>query len=169
MRRVVSGLLLRLIAEKGSPREDTVGDVTSVPRGADELPNPHEMQTGLPLGVGVLNELDLRLRNKARHVGQRDEVVEVLAVVLEVEARVLEGGREVDERLSDFVDLLLGRDLRGQVRIALRPRLGDDGGEVEATYLHLDLAGVMWERNGKGHDSFIRVSPGGQVHSGDRE
>ena len=74
------------------------------------------MQTGLPLGVRVLNELDLRLGDEAGHLGQRDEVVQALSLMVEVEARVLEGSRQVDEGLSDFVDLLLGRDLQRSVR-----------------------------------------------------
>jgi hypothetical protein len=43
-----------------------------------------------------------------------NEVVNTFAVELEVEAGVLEGGRELDYGLSNFVYLFLRRDLVGR-------------------------------------------------------
>ena len=108
----LGGLVGHLVAEERSPGKDAVGYVTPVTGGTDELPDAHEVQAGLPLGVRILDELDLGFGNKAWHFGQGDEVVEVLPLMLEVEARVLEGGGEVNQGLPDFMDLLCRRDLQ---------------------------------------------------------
>lgn len=69
------------------------------------------MYPGFLLGVWVLNQVDLSVGADAIDLVDGYEVVDPLAVVLEVEARVLQGCRQLDNRLSDFVDLLVGGDL----------------------------------------------------------
>lgn len=44
-------------------------------------------------------------------LGDGDEIVDSLAIVLQVEAGVLQSYRKLDDGLPDFVDLLMGRDL----------------------------------------------------------
>lgn len=72
------------------------------------------MQPRLFLGIGILHQVDLSAGADAIDLGNGDEVVDSLALVLQVEARVLQGYRELDDGLADFVDLLVGRDLLRQ-------------------------------------------------------
>jgi hypothetical protein len=51
------------------------------------------MHAGLLLGVGILDQDDLGFGLEVRDLRQLDEVVDALAVELEVEASVLEGSR----------------------------------------------------------------------------
>lgn len=44
---------------------------------------------------------------KVGDFGNGDEIIDLLALVLEVEAGVSKCGREVDDRLANFVDLFL--------------------------------------------------------------
>lgn len=69
------------------------------------------MDAGLLLGVRVLDQVELGLRVEVRDLGNRNEVVDLLTLVFEVEAGISECGREVDDGLADFMDLLLRRDL----------------------------------------------------------
>lgn len=69
------------------------------------------MDTGLLLGVRVLHHVYLGVGAKALDVGYLDEVVDALAIIFEVEARVLVGGGVFDDRLSHLVDLFLRRNL----------------------------------------------------------
>lgn len=55
--------------------------------------------------------MDFRARADAIDLGNGDEVVDPLALVLEMEAGVLKGYRELNDGLADFVDLLVGGDL----------------------------------------------------------
>jgi hypothetical protein len=69
------------------------------------------MHTGLLLGVGLLNQHNLRVGLEVGHLGQLDEVVDADAVVLQVEAGVLEGTGKLDDGLANILNLLLARDL----------------------------------------------------------
>lgn len=66
------------------------------------------MDASLLLGVWVRYQAKFRLGAKVRDLGQGNEVIDLLALELEVEACVLECRRRVDDGLSDLVDLLLG-------------------------------------------------------------
>jgi hypothetical protein len=70
------------------------------------------VNSGLLLGIGILDQVELGLGAELRDFGQRNEVVDALSLVLQVEACVLESGGEVDNGLSDLVNLLLRGDLR---------------------------------------------------------
>lgn len=72
------------------------------------------MQPRLFFGVGILDQVDLRAGADIIDLGNGDEVVDALTLVLQVEARVLKGYRELDDGLANFVDLLVGRDLLRQ-------------------------------------------------------
>jgi hypothetical protein len=50
-------------------------------------------------------------------VGNVQKVVYTFATVFEVETRVLEGGREVNDGLSNIVDLLMRRNLEGPLAV----------------------------------------------------
>lgn len=69
------------------------------------------MHTGILLGVGILDQDDLRIRLQIRNLGQLDEVVDAVSVELEMEASVLEGAGQLDDRLTDILDLFLAGDL----------------------------------------------------------
>lgn len=69
------------------------------------------MDARLLLSIWVLDEVDNGVLGELRNFGEGDEVVDFLSAVFKVEAGVLESGRKVDDGLSDFVDLLLWRDL----------------------------------------------------------
>jgi hypothetical protein len=69
------------------------------------------MYPRLFLSVWVLDQVDFSIGPDAIDLVDGYEVVDPLALVLEMEARVLEGCRQLDNRLSDFVDLLMRRDL----------------------------------------------------------
>lgn len=73
------------------------------------------MDASLLLRIWVLNELDLGVLGELGDFGEGNEVVDLLALVLEMEACVLESGGEVDNGLPDFVDLLLRRDLEPEL------------------------------------------------------
>ena len=59
-------------------------------------------------------------------LGDGDEIVDLLATILEVEAGVTKGRGEVDDGLANLVDLFLGRYLLALS--ARRQGLGDGGG-----------------------------------------
>lgn len=69
------------------------------------------MYPRLLLGVWVLDQVDFSVGADAIDLVDGYEVVDPLALVLEMEARVLEGCWQLDDRLSNFVDLLMRRDL----------------------------------------------------------
>jgi hypothetical protein len=64
------------------------------------------VHAGLCLGVGVLDEVELWVLLDVGDLGELDKVIDALAVVLEVEARVLEGKGQVDDGLANVLDLL---------------------------------------------------------------
>ncbi len=82
-----------------------------------------------------------------------DKVVDTFAVELEVEARILEGGREFDYGLADFVYLFLGRDLadtgfsRGHMSWGLKG----------VTNHNLELFGLVREDDRQGEDGIWKV------------
>ena len=89
-----------------------MGSVGPVPSSSDELAHPDEVHPGLLLSVWVLHQLDLGIRAEAGDLGEFNEVIDALAVVLEVEAGVLEGVRRIDDGLAEILDLLLRRRLQ---------------------------------------------------------
>ena len=86
--------------------------ITPVPGGPDEFANADEVDTSFPLGVWVFNKLNLRVLHKARNLGDWQKIVDSFAIMLKMEACILESSWIVDDCLSDFMNLLLGRDLR---------------------------------------------------------
>lgn len=66
------------------------------------------------LSVWVLNQVDLSVGADVIDLVDGNEVVDSFALVFEVEARVLQSCWQLDNGLSDFVDLLMGRDLLGR-------------------------------------------------------
>lgn len=66
------------------------------------------MDASLLLGICVRYQVEFRLGAKVRDLGQGNEVIDLLALELEVEACVLECRRRVDDGLPDLVNLLLG-------------------------------------------------------------
>ena len=69
------------------------------------------MHAGLFLSVWVLHEDDLRAGSKLWNLGQLNVIIDALTLVLEVEARVLEGARKLDNGLTQILDLFLTRYL----------------------------------------------------------
>jgi hypothetical protein len=63
------------------------------------------------LRIWVLDQVDLRVGADATDLVYGYEVVDTLAIVLQVEAGVLQSCWELDDGLSNFVDLLMGGDL----------------------------------------------------------
>lgn len=55
--------------------------------------------------------MNLGARADAIDFGNWDVIVDTLALVLEVEARILQGYGKLDDGLPNFVNLLLGRYL----------------------------------------------------------
>lgn len=69
------------------------------------------MYSRLFLRVWILDKADLGVRTDAFDLVNRNEVIDALALVLQMKARVLQCYWKLDNRLADFVDLLVGRDL----------------------------------------------------------
>lgn len=69
------------------------------------------MNASLLLGVRILNNVEFGCGAKFRNFSEGDEVVNLLAIEFEVKASVLECRWKVNDRLSDFVDLFLRRNL----------------------------------------------------------
>ena len=90
---------------------DTVQQVRSVTRSSDQLSDPDKVHSCLVLGIGVLDQCSFRLLNDLWDLRQLDEVIDPLALVLEVKAGVLEGEWEIDDRLTNILNLSgLGQD-----------------------------------------------------------
>ena len=70
------------------------------------------MNPGLFLRIWVLHEVQLGAAADVLDVRDLYEVVYTLALVFQVEAGILQGLGELDNRLADLVDLFLGRDLK---------------------------------------------------------
>lgn len=86
--------------------------IRSVSSGANQLPYSDDMHARLPLGIWVLLQHKIRVCHDIGDLGQLHEVVDTGAIVLEVKAGVLEGLREIDDGLTDVLDLFLRGDLR---------------------------------------------------------
>jgi hypothetical protein len=69
------------------------------------------VDTGFLLGVRIFDEVKLGFGTNAGNIGKRYKVIDLFALEFEVEASVSEGTWNVDNRLSDFVDLFLGGEL----------------------------------------------------------
>jgi len=95
------------------------------------------------LGVGA-QALDLR---------DLYEIVDTLAVKFEVEARVLEGCREFDYGLADFVYLFLGRDLVGTSVSTGNVRRS----QMVVTNHNLKLLRLVREDNRQGEDGICKL------------
>jgi hypothetical protein len=85
--------------------------VYPVASGANQVSDPDDVNSGLLFRVGVLDQPDLGVGAQSLDVRDLDEIVDALAVELEVEARVLEGRGQLDDGLAQLVDLLLWRSL----------------------------------------------------------
>jgi hypothetical protein len=55
--------------------------------------------------------VNLGIRAEPVDFGDLNKIIDPLSLVFEVEARVLQGVGKIDDGLSDFVDLLVRRDL----------------------------------------------------------
>ena len=96
---------------QGQARVNTLEVVGPITRSAHQLAHSHNVHPGLLLGVGVLHQRDLGFRFQVRHLGQLDEIVDALAVELQVEASILESAWQLNDRLPDILDLLLAGNL----------------------------------------------------------
>jgi len=83
-----------------------VQEVGTITGGTNQLTDAHKVHAGLCLGVGILDEVEFWVLLNVGDFGELDKVIDTLALVLEVEARVLEGEREVDDGLANVLDLL---------------------------------------------------------------
>jgi hypothetical protein len=86
--------------------------ICAVARSADELSYADDVHSGLLLSVWVLHEGELRISLQARNLGELKEIVDALPVVLQMETRILERLRRLDDGLAEVLDLLLCRQLR---------------------------------------------------------
>lgn len=77
------------------------------------------MDTGFTFRVWFVDDVENRLIIEVGNFGDRDEVIDLFAFVLEVEASVSESGGEVDDGLTDFVNLLLGGNLQRRCELAV--------------------------------------------------
>jgi hypothetical protein len=93
--------------EKGKSWKNALSGVTTIPRGADKLSNANKMNASFLFGIWVLNDMKLGRSAEFRNFGKRDEVVDLLAIKLEVEAGVLERRRKVNDGLSNLMNLFL--------------------------------------------------------------
>jgi hypothetical protein len=69
------------------------------------------MDASFLLGIWVLNNVEFGSGTEVRNFREGNEVVDLLAVELEVEASVLECGGKVNDGLSNLVNLFLRRHL----------------------------------------------------------
>ncbi|KAI6751256.1 hypothetical protein HG530_014170 [Fusarium avenaceum] len=105
--------------EKGKSWKNTLSSVTTIPRGADKLPNANKMNASFLLGIWVLDHMKLGRGAEFRNFGERDEVVDFLAIKLQVEAGVLKRRRKVNDGLSDLMNLFLRRNLNsGKLKVS---------------------------------------------------
>lgn len=96
---------------KRQAREDALRGIGAISSGTDQFSNPDQMDASFLLGIWVRHQVKFRLSAKIRNLGQGNEIIDFLALKLEVEARELECCRQVDDGLPNLVDLLLGRYL----------------------------------------------------------
>lgn len=87
---------------------ECIGPITS---GTDEVTDANDMYPCLLFGVWVLYKPNFRLGPQTLDVGDLYEIVDAFPLILEVEARVLESRRELNDRLAQLVNLLLWGDL----------------------------------------------------------
>lgn len=59
-------------------------------------------------GIGVFDKMEFWVGTDTRNLNNGNEVVDFLSLELEVKACISKCGGEVDDRLADFVNLLLG-------------------------------------------------------------
>lgn len=86
---------------------NAIEHIDPIASGAYYLPDPHDMHTGLSLGIGVFDEADLGACGQTLDVGQVGEVVDPLAAVLQVETCVLKSAGLFDYGGSKILNLAL--------------------------------------------------------------
>lgn len=119
--------------------------VDSISRGAYQLSDPDHMHTSLLLGIWILHQDDLRICLEALDLGQLDEIIYAFPVELQVEAGVLERARQLDNRLTDILDLLLAGNLKAGK--AVRRSCFHKCHSLQ-THHHLDLIRLMRKLHG---------------------
>ena len=97
--------------EQRKTRQRSLSSFGPVSGSSDQLSNAHEVDTCFLLSVWILDKVDDRVFSELRNIRKRYEIIDLLPLVFEVKASILEGGGEIDDRLSDFVDLFLWGDL----------------------------------------------------------
>ena len=97
--------------EKRSTSKNSLCDIDTVSGSSNKLSDANEVDASFLLRVRVLDEMELGFSSELGNVGNGNKVVDLLAIVFEVEARVSESGGEVDYRLANFVNLFLARYL----------------------------------------------------------
>ena len=85
------------------------------------------MHPSLRFRVWILQQSAFRLLYNFGHFGKLNEVIDTVALVLQMEARVLEGVRLVYDGLPDVLDLLLA----GDHYLVLARLMGQLDGELE--------------------------------------
>lgn len=81
-------------------------EVGTITGSTNQLADARKVHAGLCLGVGILDEVKLWVLLNVGDFGELDKVIDALALVLEVEAGVLESEGEVDDGLANVLDLL---------------------------------------------------------------
>lgn len=96
---------------QGQASVDTLEVVDTITSGSHQLAHSDDVHPSFLLGVRVLHHGYLGIGLQARNLGQLDEVVDTLAVELQMETSVLECARQLNNRLTDILDLLLAGNL----------------------------------------------------------
>ena len=103
---LVGGCRLDDVIVERETSVNAVQQVGAVTRCANQFTDANKVHAGLCLGVGILDQVGLRVLLNVGHLGQLDEVIDALSLVLEVETGVLEGEGEVDDGLANVLHLL---------------------------------------------------------------
>lgn len=93
-------------------RENTLINVYAITGSTNELANPHKMDSCLLLRIRVFYQTELGLGFEIGNLGDRNKVVDLVALILEMKTGIAKCCRQVDNGLADLVDLLLRRDLK---------------------------------------------------------
>ncbi|KUI58798.1 hypothetical protein VP1G_11113 [Cytospora mali] len=119
----VSGLCGHFFVKRGAGKNTLYG-IGAVSRCANEFPDPDHVYPRFLLRVWVLDQVDFGVGADATDLVYGYKVVDTLALVLQVEAGVLQSCWELDDGLSNFVDLLMGRDLLRGNSVPVYPGFG---------------------------------------------
>jgi hypothetical protein len=118
---------------------DQIGPISHC---TNQFAHSNDVHPRLCFGIWILDKLTHWLLYNILHLRELDEVIDALALVLEMEAGVLEGVRGVNNGLADVLHLLLRRDhylgLPGDVR--------ELNGELEGMFglLRAFMAVAVW-------------------------